>query len=93
MGGICICRKAGKIIFIFRVEQQHSSGKRHAAHNDFGKDERAQSRETRGGKKRRRYDEKLGSFLWSGAAMTQPCTLAVVHAGTRDNPGHGWRRL
>lgn len=92
MGHICICRKNGKIVFIFRVVQQQSSGKRQAAHNDFGKDERAKSQETRG-RKKEGDDEKLGSFLWSGAAMTQACTLAVVHAGTRDNPGHGWRHL
>ena len=35
-------------------------------------------------------DEKLGSSLWSSAAMTQLCTLAVVHSGTCDNSGHGW---
>lgn len=64
-------------------------GKRNEAHNEFGKNEREQCRETQGEKKGE--DEKLGSFLWSSTAMTQLCTLAAFHSETCDNFGHGWR--
>lgn len=40
-----------------------------------------------------RGDEKLGSFLWSSTAMMHLCTLAVLHGGTCDKHGHGWRHF
>lgn len=36
---------------------------------------------------------KHSLFLWSSAAVTQICTLAVIHNGTCYNPGHGWRHF
>lgn len=52
-------------------------GERHKAHNDFRKNERAQSGKTHGKKK---DDEKLGVVLRSSStAVTQICTLAFIY--------------
>lgn len=36
---------------------------------------------------------KNSLFLWSSVAVTQICTLAVIHNGTCYNPGHGSRHF
>lgn len=78
---VYICLKSGRssAFSVLGSERSRINLQRHESHNEFEKNERAHSRETQG---KKGDNEKLGSFLWSSAAMTQLCTLAAIHSGT-----------